>query len=118
MKKKSHDNYICLEDYCTKIGTKVSKVFTGRDRGAEVREASNIDTIYDQFNKVNVVIPKNTFSITPSFLEEFFVNIVEKMGVEVFRNTVAIEANGYKIDSPLEEAIDRIVQRKNALQKC
>lgn len=117
MKKKSKDNYICLEDFCTRIGNRVAKVFTGRDRGIEVREKSNIDVLYDTHHSITVEIPQGTFSITPSFLEEYFVNIVIKYGVAAFRDTVKVVANGYEIAAPLEEAIDRIVQRKNALQK-
>ena len=57
------------------------------------------------------------FSITPSFLEEFFTNIVKEYGIEKFRETVHIEPNGYNIEVPLEEALDRILQDKTALQK-
>lgn len=117
MKKRSKDNHIYLEDFCTRIGNRVSKVFTGRDRGTEVRESSQIDLQYDTYHTLIIEIPQGTFSITPSFLEEFFVNIVIKYGVETFRDTVTVNANGYEIDAPLEEAIDRIVQRKTALQK-
>ena len=58
-----------------------------------------------------------TFSITPSFLEELFTNIVKEYGIEKFRETVHIEPNGYNIEVPLEEALDRILQDKNALQR-
>lgn len=117
MKKRSSENHIYLEDFCTRIGNRVAKVFTGRDRGKEVRENSQIDVQYDTYHTVIVDIPQDTFSITPSFLEEFFVNIVIKYGVDVFRDTVIVNANGYEIEAPLEEAIDRIVQRKTALQR-
>ena len=116
MKKKSKDNTIYLEDFCTRIGNKTSKVFTGRDRGIEVREQSKIDEIYEQYKNLIIHIPEGTFSITPSFLEEFFVNIVLSHGLDDFRNNVTIINNGYQIEAPLEEAIDRIVQKKNALQ--
>lgn len=117
MKKKSKDSHIFLEDYCTRVGNRAAKVFTGRDRGVEVRENSKIDSLYETFHTIKVEIPQGTFSITPSFLEEFFVNIVTKYGVAKFRDTVTVIANGYEIESSLEEAIDRIVQRKTALEK-
>lgn len=117
MKKKSSENKIFLEDFCTRIGNKVAKVFTGRDRGEEVRQTSNIDDIYRQYHHVELDIPEGTFSITPSFLEEFFVNIVSEYGIENFRENVIIISNGYQIETPLEEAIERIIQRNNALQK-
>ncbi len=110
-------NTIDLKDYCTRIGGKVAKVFTGRDRGKTVREQSKIDEVYQQRGEIKIIIPPGTFSITPSFLEEFFTNLVKKNGIEKFRKTVHIEANGYNIEVPLEEALDRILQDKSALQK-
>lgn len=106
---------IDLANYCTRQGSRVAKVFTGRDRGRRVREESKIDEIYRKDGEIKVIIPKDTFSITPSFLEEFFINIVKDVGIEKFRNTVKIESNGYKIEVPLEEALERILQEKNAL---
>ena len=106
---------IDLANYSTRQGARVAKVFTGRDRGRRVREESRIDEIYRKDGEIEVIIPKGTFSITPSFLEELFNNIVKKVGKEKFRNTVKIEANGYKIEVPLEEALERILQEKNAL---
>lgn len=108
---------IDLKNFCTRIGGKVAKVFTGRDRGETVREKSKIDELYRQHGEITVIIPPDTFSITPSFLEEFFTNIVKKYGVEQFRRTVHIVPNGYKIDGPLEEALERIMQDNNALSK-
>lgn len=110
-------NTIDLKDYCTRIGSKVAKVFTGRDRGESVREQSKIDDLYHRDGEIKIIIPKGTFSITPSFLEEFFTNIVKEYGIEKFRATVHIEPNGYNIEIPLEEALDRILQDKTALQK-
>ena len=40
--KLSKDNTINLEDFRAKDGHKISKVFTGRDRGLYVREQSKI----------------------------------------------------------------------------
>lgn len=108
---------IDLKDHCTRIGGKIAKVFTGRDRGETVREESKIDEFYKDGGEIKVIIPPGTFSITPSFLEELFTNIVKEYGIKKFRETVHIETNGYNIEVPLEEALDRILQDKNALQK-
>lgn len=117
MRKETKENIINLESYCIHLSNKVSKVFTGRDRGEEVREKSKIDEIYDKYKNITIIIPKGTFSITPSFLEEFFVNIVKKYGTEEFRKNIHIVDNGYVITAQLDEAIDRILQRKTALDK-
>lgn len=117
MRKKIKDNIINLDLYSIRLNNRVSKVFTGRDRGEEVREKSNIDKIYDKYKNITIIIPTGTFSITPSFLEEFFVNIVKKYGVEEFRKNIHIIDNGYVITTQLDEAIDRILQRKTALDQ-
>lgn len=110
-------NIIDLGDFRTIIGKQKSKVFTGRDRGGDVRDNSNLDSLFEQYHKVKIIIPKDTFSITPSFLEEFFYNIVSKYGLQEFRDNVEIESNGYNIETPLEEGIQRIIQRMNGLDK-
>ena len=45
---------INLEDFRVRQGNKVSVVFTGRDRGAEVRKRSNIDEIANKNEKVKI----------------------------------------------------------------
>lgn len=108
---------IDLEDYRSKIGKVKSRVFTGRDRGKEVKEKSDINNKFAQHDAINIVIPPDIYSITPSFLEEFLVDIVSKYGIDSFRSKISFENNGYSIDTPLEEALERILQTKNALDK-
>lgn len=97
--------------------SKGSKVFTGRDRGEDVRIKSNIDYLEKENNKIIVIIPEDTFSINPSFLEEFLVNVVIKLGKSKFLDKFSFDCKGrYKIERHLEEAIDRILRDKNALQ--
>jgi hypothetical protein len=93
-----------------------SKVFTGRDRGEQDRELSKIDSLINQFDKVRLLIPNDIYSINPSYLEEFLVNVVEKLGKEGFYQKFEIVNEGaYKIDSDLNEAIDRILREDHAL---
>ncbi|MDE6769426.1 MAG: DUF4325 domain-containing protein, partial [Muribaculaceae bacterium] len=63
-------------------GNTTSRVFTGRERGAEVRVQSGIDNLFSESEPLKVVIPDDVFSITPSFLEELFKNIVMRYGKE------------------------------------
>jgi len=93
-----------------------SRVFTGRDRGKEVRQQSKIDEIEAVNSKVIIVIPDNIGSITPSFLEEFLVNVVNKLKPELFFRKFDFQNNGrYKIQSDLQEAVERILREENAL---
>lgn len=107
---------INLEDFRVKQGNKVSVVFTGRDRGAEVRKRSNIDEIADKNESVKIIIPDNIFSINPSFLEEFLVNVVRKFGKEKFLEKFTFESKGdYDVTSSLTEAVDRILKEYSAI---
>lgn len=72
-------NIINLENYRTQLGNVKSKVFTGRDRGLDVREKSHIDELFNECEKVKFVIPNDIFSITPSFLEELFLMLLRCM---------------------------------------
>lgn len=107
---------IDLNEYRTRIGEKRSRVFTGRDRGADVRDKSRIDSLFPKNDFVQIIIPDDIFSITPSFLEEFFNNIVLNYGKQETLNKVKFKGK-YKIQGAFDEAIDRILQQKTGLQK-
>lgn len=109
---------INLEDFRVRQGDKVSVVFTGRDRGAEVRKQSKIDEIVQQNDNVKIIIPDNIFSINPSFLEELLVNVVRECGKEMFFEKIKFESQGdYDITNSLTEAIDRILNNGSSLEK-
>jgi hypothetical protein len=93
-----------------------SKVFTGRDRGQQDRNASKIDEVVEKYPNIEIVIPSDIYSINPSYLEEFFVDVVQLLGKDGFFKKFTITNPGpYKISKDLNEAIDRILREKNAL---
>jgi hypothetical protein len=96
--------------------TEGAKVFTTRPRGIEVRNKSKIESIEAMYDKIIITIPADISSINPSFLEEFFENIVMKLGEEGFyRKFSFINEGRYKIDTDLTEAVERILREENAL---
>lgn len=98
--------------------TPKSKVFTGRDRGVEVRINSKIDSLAENNEVVKIIIPANLYSINPSFFEEFLVNVVLRYRKEGFIKKFSFENLGdYNYLKPLNEAIDRILREKTALDK-
>ena len=110
-------NVINLETYRVKIDGKKSKVFTGRDRGLAVRRQSNIDTLEEQCDTIHIIIPKDVYSINPSFFEELFVNVIRKLGKDGFLKKFQFTSEGsYKYEKPLAEAIERVLRANNALQ--
>lgn len=115
--KLSKGNILNLEDYRVigKDGT-IAKVFTGRDRGRDVRLASKIDDMERKYESISIVIPDNIYSINPSFFEELFVNAVIKLGREPFREKFLFESQGkYNYERPLNEAISRILRNNTAI---
>mgnify|MGYP003420477726 CR=1 FL=1 len=59
----------------------------------------------------------NVYSINPSFFLELFVNVVRKLGKDGFLKKFNFKSEGhYKYETPLMEAIDRILRNNNALQ--
>lgn len=93
-----------------------SRVFTGRDRGIDVKEKSGINNIEAQSDEVIISIPEDIGSINPSFLEEFLFDVVVKLKAEVFLKKFKFVNNGrYKIDTDLQEAVERILREETAL---
>lgn len=116
--KLSNNNVINLEDYRVYSSDKkvISKVFTGRDRGKDVRIKSEIDFLETQYSEIQIIIPNNIFSINPSFFEELFVNVVTKLGKDVFLQKFKFTSMGpYNYEKPLNEAIQRILRNNTAL---
>lgn len=107
---------INLEDFRAKDGNRISKVFTGRDRGIFVRQNSHIDELEAKYDHITIVIPDQIYSINPSFFEEFLVNVVKKLGKEQFLEKFTFESQGdYDFEMPLNQAIDRILKTQTAL---
>lgn len=96
--------------------TPTAKVFTGRPRGRKVRESSRIDELEPQYDKITVSIPNDISSINPSFLEEFFQNVILKLGESGFNEKFSfINEGSYKVTVDLQEAVERILREENAL---
>lgn len=109
---QTKENTINLEDY----RVTGAKVFTGRDRGAFVRNESRIDEIEARYDSVYFIIPDNIYSINASFLEELFENVVERLGRESFLTKFHfINEGDYNFERSLDEAIDRLLRKKTAL---
>ena len=93
-----------------------SRVFTGRDRGIDVRQKSEINSLEAIHDKIEIVIPNDIRSINPSFLEEFLNDVVIKLGEKQFNEKFTFTNTGrYDIGPDLEEAIESILREESAL---
>jgi hypothetical protein len=110
--KLSKDNIINLEDF----RAPGAKVFTGRDRGKKARKDSNINSLEMKYDKIIIIIPKNVYSIIPSFFEELFLDVVLKLKRDKFLKKFEFRSLGeYKYEKPLNEAIERILRTNTAI---
>lgn len=110
--KYSKNNVIHLEDF----RAKGAKVYTGRDRGKRARIDSKINEIEATNEKVFIIIPDNVYSIIPSFFEELFLDVVIKLGREIFIKKFEFKSLGeYQYEKPLNEAIERILRKRTAI---
>lgn len=93
-----------------------SKVFTGRDRGVDVRKKSKIDELEKDYDDIVIRIPADIYSINPSFFEELFFNVVQKLKKEGFVKKFKIQSLGeYNFQNELLEAVDRILNDTTAI---
>lgn len=120
MTSKMENNEIItinLEDYRARSSDgSIAKVFTGRDRGRTVREKSRLDILSDKNDKIRIVIPNNVYAINPSFFEELFLNVVQKLGKDRFLQKFEFVSVGeYSYEKALHEAITRILRTKTAI---
>lgn len=108
--ENSINNIINLGDFRTKDGDRISKVFIGRDRGEVVRKKSKIDYLEEKYDNINIVIPVDIYSINISFLEEFLINVVTKLGKEKFLEKFHFISEGdYDINKSVNQAINNIL---------
>src|SRR5690606_19455207 len=98
---------ILLEEHRTPL----SKVFTGRDRGFDVRKDSQINLLEESNDIVEILIPSDIRSINPSFLEEFLNDVVLKLGADKFHQKFRFINEGrYNVQPDLDEAIESILR--------
>ena len=94
-----------------------ARIYTGRDRGEEVKKKSNINALSASNDEVNIIIPEDIITINPSFLEELFRDVVVRLGKENFYKKFRFTCLGpYRIEANLETAVDRILRKSSALK--
>lgn len=107
---KSSKTIIDLEDYRNED----ANVFTGNELGVQVKEASDIVQKEIEYEKIEILVPEDVYSVNPTFLEEFLRPVVEKLGREYFYKKFHFKCLGpYEIDADLSEAVERILRENH-----
>jgi hypothetical protein len=91
--------YVGLERFLTQG----SKIFSGRDRGKEVRRALKLDEVDASKSTVVVHVPEDAFSVNSSFFLGLFTASIERLGESGFREKYRF--TGKPIDRVVDEAI-------------
>lgn len=93
-----------------------ARIYTGRDRGEEVRNKSKINKIIESYDQIEIIVPDDIITINPSFLEELFRDVVIKLGKTAFYDKFKFTCLGpYKIESNLDTAVERIIRKNSSL---
>lgn len=88
-------------------------VYTGRDRGEQLREKLGLDQIDLRHESVAVIIPSTTYSISSSFfLGLFGPSVVSYGSAEKFYEAYKFEATDF-ISGIVHEYVLRALQQRN-----
>lgn len=87
--------------------TGTSKIFSGRDKGIDVRKEKNLDEMDKNDEQVVVSIPKDTWTINSSFFGGLFEKSVIDLGKEKFLEKYTfVFDDGSVLSSELRQNID------------
>lgn len=99
-----------LEEYKDKN----SKVFSGKKRGIAVRKELKIDELDKSDYTIEVIVPKDTFSINASFFLGLFSKSIKFLGEESFRGKYIFDTTE-EIRKNIDEGIRRALKMKSVL---
>jgi hypothetical protein len=83
------------------------RVFAGRDRGAAVRRAANLDALDQGADTVEIHVPMNTFAVNSSFFLAMFGDSIRTLSEDGFRKKYAFTGKDIHetIDSGIRDAL-------------
>jgi len=90
-------------------------VFVGRERGNRVREKFNLDQIDTSDEKIQIIVPEDTYSINPSFFLALFGKSIRTLGdKEAFFKKYEIKAPEHILES-IVSMVSRVLIEKKIL---
>lgn len=82
-----------------------AKIFTGRDKGIEAREALNLNSLDEESEVVRVLIPSDTWGINPSFFGGMFEGSIKKLGTKFTDKYQFWYSNGDELNESMKRDI-------------
>lgn len=90
------------------------KAMIGMDYGDRVRQKSKIDDLEKEYDRIEILIPADIRTLSISFLEGFFKNVVEKLGISGFFEKFTWRSLGdFEHDANFRQAVFMINRTKN-----
>lgn len=109
---------INLKDY---IEPRDSTSLSGRPLGLKVRENIKLDYLEENYDTINIVIPKTITVINPSYFLGLFGSSVRKLKYEGFKDKYVFDLdllddeNRINIQADIEDGIDRALKERGIL---
>lgn len=97
-----------------------AKIFTGRDKGIEARDALNLNAFDEEGEIVKVLIPSDTWGINPSFFGGMFEGSIKKLGDKFTDKYQFMYSNGDELNESMKrdisDNIDYIIRNISVAQ--
>jgi hypothetical protein len=92
-----------------------TKTFTGQPRGKDARARLKIQSFDRADVLVDVVVPLDTYSVSPSFILGMFTPSIETLGRKGFLEKYNFSSWPPELHDAVDEAVDRVLSRGNVL---
>ena len=84
-----------------------SKIFSGREQGVRERNELRLNVLDDGEEEINIIIPKDTWSINSSFFGGLFESSIIKLTEQGFRKKYKFKMDdGSDLSSDLQQNVD------------
>jgi hypothetical protein len=92
-----------------------SKTYTGQPRGKDARGRLNIQALDKADTTVEVRVPADTYSVSPSFVLGMFTASIELFGREAFYKKYDFSSWPPALKESVSEAVDRVMDHIEVL---
>lgn len=82
-----------------------AKIFTGRDNGINARKALDLNSLDNDDDDINILIPNDTWGINPSFFGGLFEGSIKKLGNGFNGKYVFKYTNGDELSDSMKREI-------------
>ncbi len=94
---------------------KGNKVFSGREFGEKVRRDLNLERLDNTNEKIEIIIPEDTFSLNASFFLGAFGPSVRNLGANKFKEKYIFKCEDI-IKESIDDGIERALKSSNVLR--